>query len=84
MGDLLATELRRRKVAAELKIVLDPIRAQPGEPMVGGHLYCQDRGINAKTRSGNQSGQVFHRAQTGFNGRSKSTNCGSSESKEAA
>lgn len=33
LGDLLATELRRRKAAAELKTVLDGIRAQPGEPM---------------------------------------------------
>ena len=33
LGDLLATELRRRKAATELKQVLDGIRAQPGEPM---------------------------------------------------
>ena len=33
MGDLLTTELRRRKATAELGNVLDQIRAQPGEPM---------------------------------------------------
>lgn len=33
MGGLIATELRRRKAAAELSNVLDGIRAQPGEPM---------------------------------------------------
>jgi hypothetical protein len=33
MGGLIATELRRRKAAAELGTVLDGIRAQPGEPM---------------------------------------------------
>ena len=33
MTDLLTTELRRRKAAAELKDVLEGIRAQPGEPM---------------------------------------------------
>ena len=33
MGGLIATELRRRKAAAELGNVLDGIRAQPGEPM---------------------------------------------------
>ena len=33
MGNLLATELRRRKAAAGLNTVLDQIRAQPGEPM---------------------------------------------------
>jgi hypothetical protein len=33
VGDLLITELRRRKAAAELNKVLDGIRSQPGEPM---------------------------------------------------
>jgi len=33
MTEMLAEELRRRKAAAELKKVLDEIRAQPGEPM---------------------------------------------------
>src|SRR5262249_48327017 len=33
MTDLLTTELRRRRAAAELKDVLEGIRAQPGEPM---------------------------------------------------
>ncbi len=33
VGDLLVTELRRRKAAADLKNVLEQIRAQPGEPM---------------------------------------------------
>ena len=30
---MIATELRRRKAAAELNNVLDGLRAQPGEPM---------------------------------------------------
>lgn len=33
MGELLATELRRRNAATELNTVLDQVRAQPGEPM---------------------------------------------------
>ena len=33
LAELLATELRRRKAAAELNKVLDGIRAQPGKPM---------------------------------------------------
>jgi hypothetical protein len=33
VGDMLATELRRRKAAAALNSVLDGIRAQPGKPM---------------------------------------------------
>jgi hypothetical protein len=33
LGDLLSAELRRRRAAAELKQVLNDIRAQPGEAM---------------------------------------------------
>jgi hypothetical protein len=33
VGGWIATELRRRKAAADLNRVLDCIRAQPGEPM---------------------------------------------------
>jgi hypothetical protein len=33
LGDLLATELRRRKAAAGLNDLLAGVRAQPGEPM---------------------------------------------------
>lgn len=33
MGELLATELRRQRAAADLNLVLGQIRAQPGEPM---------------------------------------------------
>jgi hypothetical protein len=33
LSDLLTTELRRRRSAAELRQVLDDIRAQPGVPM---------------------------------------------------
>ena len=33
VGDLLITELRRRKAAAELNKALDGIRSQPGQPM---------------------------------------------------
>lgn len=33
MGELIATELRRRNAAAKLNTVLDQVRAQPGEPL---------------------------------------------------
>ena len=47
LGDLLATELRRRKAAAELQNVLEGIRAQPGGPMSEEEIQAE---VNAGRR----------------------------------
>ena len=47
LGDLLATELRRRKAAAELQNVLEGIRAQPGDPMSEEEIQAE---VNAGRR----------------------------------
>ena len=51
VGDLLATELRRRKAAAELKKVLDDIRAQPGEPMSMEEIQAEVDAVRAERRA---------------------------------
>ena len=51
MGGLLATELRRRKAAAELSQVLDGIRAQPGEPMSGEEIAAEVKAARAERRA---------------------------------
>ncbi len=51
IGDLLATELRRRKAAAELKNVLDGIRAQPGEAMTTEEIQMEVDAARAERRA---------------------------------
>lgn len=51
LGDLLATELRRRKAAAELKTVLDGIRAQPGEPMTMEEIQAEVDAVRTQRRA---------------------------------
>jgi len=51
MGSLLETELRRRKAAAELKHVLDGIRAQPGEPMSEEEIQAEVKAVRTRRRA---------------------------------
>lgn len=51
VGDLLATELRRRKAAAELNKVLEGIRAQPGEPMSMEEIQAEVDAVRAERRA---------------------------------
>ena len=51
MADLLTTELRRRKAAAELNKVLDEIRAQPGEPMSMEQIQAEVDAVRAERRA---------------------------------
>ena len=51
IGDLLVTELRRRKAAAELGKVLDVIRAQPGEPMTMEEIQAEVDAVRAERRA---------------------------------
>ncbi len=51
IGDLLVTELRRRKAAAELGKVLDAIRAQPGEPMTMEEIQAEVDAVRAERRA---------------------------------
>jgi hypothetical protein len=51
LGDLLATELRRRKAAAELKGVLDKIRAQPGEPTSEADIAAEIKAARKERRA---------------------------------
>jgi hypothetical protein len=55
MAELLATELRRRKSAAELQGVLDEIRAQPGEPMPESELAAEVKAAR-RERRGREAG----------------------------
>lgn len=51
LGDLLAAELRRRKVAAELNQVLDGVRAQPGEPMFEEEIQAEVNAVRKERRA---------------------------------
>ena len=51
MTDLLSTELRRRKAAAELNNVLEEIRAQPGKPMSGEEIQAEVDAVRAEKRA---------------------------------
>ena len=51
IGDLLVTELRRRKAAAELGNVLDAIRAQPGEPLTMEEIQAEVDAVRAERRA---------------------------------
>jgi transcriptional regulator GlxA family with amidase domain len=48
--DWLREELRRRKAAAELKNVLDQIRAQPGEPMSEAEIADEVKAVRRERR----------------------------------
>ena len=51
LGDLLATELRRRKAAAALNDVLDGVRVQPGEPMTMEEIQAEVDAVRAEKRA---------------------------------
>ena len=51
IGDLLVTELRRRKAAAELGKLLDAIRSQPGEPMTMDEIQAEVDAVRAERRA---------------------------------
>ena len=51
IGDLLTTELRRRKAAAELSQVLEGIRAQPGEAMTMDEIQAEVNAVRAERRA---------------------------------
>jgi hypothetical protein len=51
MTDLLTTELRRRKAAAELNGVLEGIRAQPGEPMSEADIAAEIKAARRERRA---------------------------------
>ena len=51
MTDLLSTELRCRKVAAEVNNVLEEIRAQPGKPMSMEEIQAEVDAVRAEKRA---------------------------------
>jgi hypothetical protein len=51
IGDLLAAELRRRKAATELGLVLEAVRAQPGEPMTLEEIQAEVDAVRAEKRA---------------------------------
>jgi len=51
LGDLLTTELRRRKAAAELKDILAGVRAQPGEPMSEADISAEIKAARKERRA---------------------------------
>ena len=51
LGDLLAFELRRRKAAAELKKLLDEVRAQPGEPLSEEEIQAEVKAVRMERRA---------------------------------
>jgi len=51
LGDLLATELRRRKAAAELNNILAGVRAQPGEPMSEADIAAEIKAARKERRA---------------------------------
>jgi hypothetical protein len=55
LGNLLAAELRRRRAAAELKQVLEEIRAQPGEAMSEAQIAAEVKAAR-KERRGREAG----------------------------
>lgn len=50
IGDLLTTELRRRKAAGELNRVLEKVRAQPGEPMSEDEIQAEVKAARRERR----------------------------------
>jgi hypothetical protein len=54
MTELISTELRRRKTAADLNKVLDDLRAQPGEPMTLDEIQAEVQTVRA-TRSAREA-----------------------------
>lgn len=51
VGDLLEMELRRRKAAAELKEILNGIRAQPGEAMSEEEITAEVKAARRERRA---------------------------------
>jgi hypothetical protein len=51
LGDLLSAELRRRRAAAELKQVLNDIRAQPGEAMSEADIAAEIKAARKERRA---------------------------------
>jgi hypothetical protein len=51
LSDLLSTELRRRKAAAELDPVLESIRSEPGEPMSTEEIQAEIDAVRAAKRA---------------------------------
>jgi hypothetical protein len=51
VGDLLVTELRRRKAATALNNVLEKIRRQPGEPMSQEEISAEVKAARRKRRA---------------------------------
>jgi hypothetical protein len=51
MSELLETELRRRKAAAELNVILEGIRAQPGEAMSDDEIQAEVRAARKERRA---------------------------------
>ena len=49
--ELLATELRRRKAAAELNKVLEEVREQPAEPMTADEIQAEINAVRARKRA---------------------------------
>lgn len=48
VGNLIATELRRRKAGSDLNRVLDAIRAQPGQPMSEQEIAAEVRAVGVE------------------------------------
>lgn len=51
MSDLVATELRRRKAAAELSKTLDQLRDQPGETLSLEEIQAEVNAVRAEKRA---------------------------------
>ena len=51
VGELLVTELRRRKAAADLKAMLDQLHALPGEPMSMEEIDAEVKAVRAARRA---------------------------------
>jgi len=51
LGDLLATELRRRKAASQLNGILTDIRAQPGEPLSEAEIAAKIKASRTERRA---------------------------------
>ena len=51
VGDLLVTELHRRKAATALKNVLEGIRKQPGEPMSEAEIAAEVKAARRERRA---------------------------------
>jgi hypothetical protein len=51
VGDLLVTELRRRKAATTLNNVLEKIRRQPGEPMSQEEISAEVKAARRERRA---------------------------------